>query len=153
MPYADPEKKRAADRARYQRNREKILARQRDYYQRNREAVIERATKWNTDNPARRRTIARDSAARNPERLRKHRQLRRARARNARTDDAQVPFEGEACAYCGAPAECVDHVYPLAHYLDDRACNKVPACRSCNSAKSDSHPLAWLLRLAVLEAA
>lgn len=46
------------------------------------------------------------------------------------------------CWMCGGPADTIDHVKPLnkggAHML----ANLRPACRSCNSSKSDRWPLA-----------
>jgi 5-methylcytosine-specific restriction endonuclease McrA len=46
--------------------------------------------------------------------------------------------DGWRCAYCGRPAEAVDHVVPASRggdfYDPD---NLVAACRSCNSRKGD----------------
>lgn len=63
-------------------------------------------------------------------------------------DGIVVHHQGQDCTYCGSPAECIDHVFPLVHFNDDRESNKVPACLSCNSQKKDLHPLVWLLRVA-----
>lgn len=42
------------------------------------------------------------------------------------------------CAYCGSPADTVDHVQPLADGgLEYSEHNLVAACKRCNSAKRD----------------
>ncbi|MDX2539811.1 HNH endonuclease domain-containing protein [Streptomyces scabiei] len=41
------------------------------------------------------------------------------------------------CAYCAGPAIGVDHVWPRSRGGDDHPNNLVPACRSCNSSKSN----------------
>jgi 5-methylcytosine-specific restriction endonuclease McrA len=40
------------------------------------------------------------------------------------------------CAYCGAPANSVDHVVPRAAGGTDRPTNLVACCTSCNSARA-----------------
>ena len=40
-----------------------------------------------------------------------------------------------ACVYCGAPAQHLDHVLPLARGGDDIEDNVVPACAPCNLSK------------------
>ena len=52
------------------------------------------------------------------------------------------------CAYCGGPADTVDHVILRSRGGHDRRSNLVAACRRCNSTKDD-HLLAelgWTLR-------
>jgi hypothetical protein len=41
------------------------------------------------------------------------------------------------CRYCGAPADCVDHVVPWAHRRDNSMGNLVAACMPCNVTGSD----------------
>ena len=56
---------------------------------------------------------------------------RRARAR--------ILASGPPCHYCGAPADTVDHVVPVASGLPRRILNApgnlVPACQGCNSRR------------------
>lgn len=51
---------------------------------------------------------------------------------------------GEACLYCGDPAEAADHFHPLARGGLHCVENIVPACQPCNSRKSDRDPAEWL---------
>jgi 5-methylcytosine-specific restriction endonuclease McrA len=92
----------------------------------NRDKVLKATRKWH---------------ANNPERLRDYNQLRRARKSSA----SGVPFTSDqlsarlsmfpGCWMCGADADTVDHVIPLAlggwHCLS----NLRPACNSCNASK------------------
>lgn len=41
------------------------------------------------------------------------------------------------CVYCGAPADTIDHVIPRSKGGTDDPDNLVPACRDCNSRKSN----------------
>lgn len=61
---------------------------------------------------------------------------------------------GQTCHYCGDVAQTIDHVIPRVLGGSDDPSNLVPACRSCNGAKS-GHPLmewAGLLRREVARA-
>ena len=64
---------------------------------------------------------------------------------------AQITFLFEAygfrCAYCGAPAETLDHVHPLALGGEHSFENQVPACISCNSRKGKMLPADWEKKL------
>lgn len=69
----------------------------------------------------------------------------RAAAYGSRSDLNTADFTGQACSYCGAPAECLDHVVALARGGTDTVDNLVPACAPCNRAKSDDSLLYFLL--------
>ena len=45
--------------------------------------------------------------------------------------------QGIGCAFCDGAAETVDHVIPLARGGSNYEGNLIPACRRCNSARSD----------------
>lgn len=68
-------------------------------------------------------------------------QQRRARARSAAGFSsavdiaARMEFYGWKCWMCGADAESIDHVIPLARGGSNWPSNLRPACKSCNSAK------------------
>jgi 5-methylcytosine-specific restriction endonuclease McrA len=47
------------------------------------------------------------------------------------------------CAYCGANAECVDHVIPEARGGLSCASNLVAACLACNSSKGSRTAAEW----------
>jgi 5-methylcytosine-specific restriction endonuclease McrA len=51
------------------------------------------------------------------------------------------------CAYCDKPAKTLDHFIPVSMGGRTEPGNLVPACKSCNSRKRDSDPLAWVDRL------
>lgn len=53
---------------------------------------------------------------------------------------------GSDCAYCGALADTLDHVRPLARGGLTARTNLVPACSSCNLAKGHSDALEWFRR-------
>jgi hypothetical protein len=55
---------------------------------------------------------------------------------------AAVRAEGP-CVYCGAPAEHVDHVRPLARGGWEHRSNLVPACAPCNVSKGDRLLTEW----------
>ena len=52
----------------------------------------------------------------------------------------QVVFNthGRYCIYCGNPATEIDHVIPASKGGTDTLENLVPACKRCNSTKSDN---------------
>lgn len=51
---------------------------------------------------------------------------------------------GPLCFYCErAPATTADHVIPVKHGGSDELDNLVPACRTCNRAKSATLPWDW----------
>jgi 5-methylcytosine-specific restriction endonuclease McrA len=85
------------------------------------------------------------------ERLKAHN--RRERARNNPGSSGVKPkqwlqileqFENR-CAYCGAPAEEIDHVIPLSKGGAHSPSNVVPACSPCNGSKHDKLLLDWVL--------
>jgi hypothetical protein len=47
------------------------------------------------------------------------------------------------CAYCGLPADTLDHVVPRLHGGMTVQPNLVPACRCCNGRKGSSPVWAW----------
>jgi 5-methylcytosine-specific restriction endonuclease McrA len=54
-----------------------------------------------------------------------------------KTRQAVFAFYGPRCA-CGAPAEHVDHVIPVADGGTDRLDNLRPACAKCNLARAQA---------------
>ncbi len=66
-----------------------------------------------------------------------------ASCRNDRTDRFKILYrDGFACRYCGArPGSYfleVDHLVPRSRGGSDHESNKVAACKTCNSRKSDA---------------
>lgn len=98
----------------------------------------------------------------NPEKNREYRATAKGKAAQARARSkrraakAGVPHEpysraeifaayGNACAYCDAPAEHLDHVVPISKGGADAAYNLLPACADCNLTKSDKSLADWAL--------
>jgi len=144
--HADPEPQRARSRARAQANPEENRA---------------RATAWNRANLERRNAIARASDARRylivPERFREQWRRRNAVLRKGVKATpftleqlaAKLDYYGGRCRWCGAEAECWDHVKPLGKGGPHMLSNLTPACTPCNARKRDLWPLArWLFVLA-----
>ena len=117
------------------------------YYARNKEKAITQSREWRQANRERAREITNKCQRANPEIARRSVAKRRAIKHSALRDGIEVTYKGKACFYCGDPAQAIDHFFPLSIYKDDRAHNKVPACTSCNSRKSNKHPFAFLLEL------
>ena len=57
---------------------------------------------------------------------------------NTKVASLRLTKVGEPCSYCGEPATVFDHAIPkrIAKFFD-AGWNLVPACDSCNKAKSD----------------
>lgn len=54
---------------------------------------------------------------------------------------------GGCCAYCGTKAEMeIEHFNPVAHGGTHVLSNILPACKPCNSSKTDHDPEAWYKR-------
>jgi 5-methylcytosine-specific restriction endonuclease McrA len=53
------------------------------------------------------------------------------------------PAAKPICIYCGRPATTVDHILPRSRGGTDDPDNVVPACKACNSAKSNRTPQEW----------
>ncbi|MFD3336102.1 HNH endonuclease [Streptomyces sp. NPDC058700] len=59
--------------------------------------------------------------------------------------EAQFANFNGLCAYgCGAPAEVIDHVWPVARGGQSTPGNLVPACADCNGKKRDRNPTPWV---------
>nr|WP_246246611.1 HNH endonuclease [Isoptericola sediminis] len=56
------------------------------------------------------------------------------------TKDGVKQRDGE-CAYCGGPAQTVDHVIPRSRGGDSSWLNLVAACEACNHRKANRTPL------------
>lgn len=58
----------------------------------------------------------------------------------------------DPCAYCGAPADVLDHVVSRRRGGGNDWGNLAPACWSCNSSKGQRSLLAWLAYRSFLRA-
>jgi 5-methylcytosine-specific restriction endonuclease McrA len=137
------------DKARYERDREKVITRTQRYYQANRAKVSAR-------HAARRDQIAEYMAAwraRNPELVRQHNQKRRALLADAPGDGvtaldwlAILEWAEHRCIYCYQSMATVhmEHVVPLSQGGAHDITNVGPACRFCNLSKKDRSVDEWL---------
>jgi len=68
--------------------------------------------------------------------------------RNAKQQFRRQIFEAwdNRCAYCGVPADTLDHVKPRHKGGATVAANLVPACKSCNRKKGSEYWLDWFTR-------
>lgn len=68
--------------------------------------------------------------------------------RSAKQKFRQQIFEawGSECAYCGVPADTLDHVKPRHKGGNTITPNLVPACRKCNRSKGSEEWTAWFSR-------
>jgi 5-methylcytosine-specific restriction endonuclease McrA len=111
----------------------------------------ERARAWRTAYLPRQREAVRKRYAEAPEVFLNYKHLRRARMAAAggpgvsRKDWGQVVARfGGRCAYCDALAPlAMDHVVPISRGGWHAIGNVLPACRSCNSSKSDRLLIEW----------
>lgn len=130
------EYKKAYDRERTQRLKEKLREQNKRRYEKNRERCLETARDWVKRNPEKRKAIAQNY---------KHR--RRAQEREGMTGAELAKWQKEQprkCYWCGttkAKAYAVDHYVPLAKGGKHEASNLVLACKPCNSRKSAKDPL------------
>ena len=63
-----------------------------------------------------------------------------------------VKFFDEKCAYCGSTENiCQDHIVPISKLGDHVKQNIVPACRKCNSQKSNHNMEEWYSKQAFFD--
>ena len=128
---ANPEKIRIYDKAYREANREKECAWQKAYREANREKIRIYDKAWREANPEKRcATRARRNARKNGA----------AGQATAEQRAARQDYYGGRCYICGAPAEAMDHVIPLARGGSNWPANLRPICRSCNSMKGAKWP-------------
>lgn len=102
---------------------------------------------WKVANPERVRADGRARKKRNPELNRSYNQARNAKKRGLTVVPfakaqllARLALYAGRCWMCGAAADVIDHVKPLAAGGAHMLCNLRPACTWCNSRKNDQWP-------------
>lgn len=121
----------AKARAKRAEDPEEWRRKKRAYYHANREQEVQRLRDWKAANPA-------------------HNLRRRLEVRGGHIPDETVVYglilTRDPCAYCGGPANSLDHIIPMkvggTHDWD----NFTAACKSCNSRKNDRTLLDALMR-------
>lgn len=62
--------------------------------------------------------------------------------------DRVAARDGYVCVYCGSTEQLeVDHIVPVKRGGATTIRNLVLACKRCNQAKSDDHPIGFFIRL------
>lgn len=64
--------------------------------------------------------------------------------------DYKAAMRRDPCVYCGARAECLDHIDPKARGGANTWANLAPSCCDCNGSKNDATLLSFLGKRAVL---
>lgn len=88
---------------------------------------------------------------RNPNHNRTKNHRRRARLNDtesrATTEERQEVWNSYLglCAYCGNPAEDLDHIAPLVSGGEDSSDNLVPSCKPCNGSKGSKPLIRFLI--------
>ena len=57
---------------------------------------------------------------------------------------ATLQHDNHQCAYCGAPATTIDHIWPFSRGGPTTPDNLAAACQPCNNSKKDSTIAEWL---------
>ena len=159
----NPEMKRACAQRYRERHRAELAAKARDYYRRNSDKVKAYVARWCEANPEKVKATQARQRERNRDRIRERNRLwakahpesvcetqrrRRARLRTTKIEgfthtqlEARLSMYGGRCWICGRPADCVDHVKPIAKGGPHILANLRPICTTCNCRKRDLWPL------------
>lgn len=148
------EKIRARDREYKSKNKSRIYSVNRKYYLENTEKVLEMCRQYRRKNPDKVRQHLQKWRTENPERnllINQRRETRKRDLPHNLTEDEwryAITYWNNHCAYCGERQErlTLDHYIPLndSNCPGTIATNCIPACRFCNSSKSDLEALYWM---------
>lgn len=127
------------------------------YYANNDELVKSNVRKRYERNPDLVKAYVKEWANSNRNSVRIYSTKRRARVRNLPNELTLLEWESclsyweNKCCYCGCQQGLwnpitADHFIPVVKDGGTVVVNMLPACRSCNSSKSDSDPIDWLNR-------
>ena len=143
----NPERVRAQKQAERAARHEEILAREREAYARNKEALTAAARERRQRDPSGQRAAARRWSAANPTARKKHDRVSYARRRGLRARACEMAhLERDPCAYCGGPADTIDHIDSISRGGSGDWTNLTAACGLCNSSKVDDSLLLFLVR-------
>lgn len=129
------------------KNRERKKLLDKLWAQSNKDKVNAASRRYRANNPEKVAHIKKVQAMRHPETLKNNQLRRRARIADngvylvTKKDIARII--AQACVYCGAKAEHIDHVIPIAKGGAHKVGNLVAACQSCNQRKSDKFLSVW----------
>ncbi len=132
--YAEDEHAQDLRRKRHARARERHSDNHRRWYEEHRAERIEADRRWRAENPEKAAALARSQA------------IRRRAGRDDESAEWAAIVVADPCVYCGEPAHEVEHIVPLAGGGTNDWMNLTGACKSCNSSKSATPLLHFLLR-------
>ena len=156
------EAKKTRNRARYQKNKEQLLANNkkwakenpdkrkeidRRYRANNREKNRQRMMEYRVKNP----NIRKDWAIRNPDKQKlldqAHSVKRRAVKKHLVTKQEIQDLYKKPCVYCGNKSKIqIDHIIPVSRGGEHRIGNLVSACAACNLDKRAMFIMEWKLK-------
>jgi 5-methylcytosine-specific restriction endonuclease McrA len=146
---ANPGRAQSQARAWREANRERKKTLDRAWAQGNKDRVNAASRLYRANNPEKVSDIKKAQAIRDPESARNRSARRRARIANNGgfqvTTKEIARLLREPCAYCGAVAQHIDHVVPIARGGAHSIGNLVGACSSCNLRKGSKFLSVWRL--------
>jgi 5-methylcytosine-specific restriction endonuclease McrA len=149
----DPETHRERAKAQRANDPEGYRAKKRQWRLDNYERELERERQHHAANREKRNAASRKYAKDNPEWNRRKQHERRAKLKNCEvlkiTDrdwNRMLERFRHCCYYCGSRTKLtIDHVIPVDRNGRHSIGNIIPACKSCNSSKSDKTIMEWRL--------
>ena len=133
----------------YKANPEPIKARTANYFSKNRDDLNLKRKIFRQQNLERENESVKIWAKNNPEKTRHFKARNRAKRNQAKvfsvTKKDITRLAQSLCFYCGAKAQHIDHVIPLARGGTHGIGNLVSACRRCNLQKSSKTIMEWRL--------
>lgn len=143
----------------YTENTEKVRGIQRRYRAENSNKVKESNRRYRVENSDKKREYDRRYRTKNADKRRMSSSRYRTKKRflpdafTAATWQRALSYFNGCCAYCGNQQDFwhiieADHLIPLSSPLcpGTISTNIIPACKSCNTSKSDNDPIDWLNR-------
>lgn len=141
------EKRLAAQRQRREDDPDRVRAIEAKSQVKNKAKRKKASAEWARRNPDKRKQYARTWRAKNKEMVvdashRRRAKIRRATIGRVTKQDLKALLRNP-CIYCGAKAEQIDHVIPLARGGPHSVGNLAPSCRFCNQSKKDHLVIEW----------
>jgi 5-methylcytosine-specific restriction endonuclease McrA len=138
----DPEKYRKALREWYAKNPEKVKMYAIKNYQKHKERFKESAKKWGKANPEKRSKIMVFQNAKRRSRIKEN----GGNGFTKKEWDKMLKLCNNTCVYCmKEKANSIDHFVPLSLGGKHDISNICPACRMCNSIKTNQDPKKWVI--------
>lgn len=131
-------------------NPETVAKVHKKWRERNPEKVRELKADWRAQNREKELEYKRGWANLNKDKSRLYSANRRARKRSSDsaliTESDLQKMYSKNCIYCGALAEQIDHIIPLARGGRHAIGNLAPSCANCNQSKGSKFIMEWKLK-------